>query len=736
MALQRLPPAIISLVHHIELNKAGWWDKALDQLLIATIWVAGKEQSTDEIIEQFRRTLHVVVEKSKVQERLDRLMSKSILISMPEDRLKLSESFLETYHEEIAKTEALELSVEESFVSILKKHCPSLDGKQTWTKFNESFLLPFVRDTGANTYKLLAEGNLRITPGRFVRFVADYPKDIHEPFAEVVKEFFDPKKQNLRSYILRNLNAFFFIEASSLTKDTLDNLIKLSGNPPTFNIFVDTNFLFSILGLVPSATDAISVVELISQLKTQLNVRLYALPTTIDEAKSTLIHTKVRLSGLRIVPNLAKAASQMNLGSLEAKYFEESPKRGLLSPEDYFDLYIDDMISMMRAKGVELYNEDFDGYKTRQDVVDDILFQLESEKKKYKHRAKNYEKLEHDMILWHAARDRRPIRIDSPIDAKFWVVTIDYRMLGFDKFKKRVFKKRGQGNVVPICVYPTTLIQMLQFWVPRTPEFEEAMLSSMRLPFSFPEFDPSAEKVTLDILKSLSQYEAVGDLKTETVSSLLMNQALRDKISKTQGDAKAKLIRDALLDQHKKTTEQLAAMTDKLRLKEDELSAETEKKRGVEETLATKLADVEALQTKVADLQAVSAAEKETLSGRILQLENAEQARLESARLRHSRRGLTLAWAVVPIFILIVMMTGFGFGVSTATSWKLWKILLLLNSGAVLAWAAILDQIGSRNETIKDWTVFKKFKRLRAWIFTLLGALVIGLAANFIYGWI
>src|SRR5712692_3795222 len=105
MALQKLPPALISLVHHIELNKAGWWDKALDQLLIATIWLAGRDQSITEIIELLSRTFHVVAEEAKVQNHVQRLCSKSILIPMPGDRFKLSEPFLETYHEEIAKAE-------------------------------------------------------------------------------------------------------------------------------------------------------------------------------------------------------------------------------------------------------------------------------------------------------------------------------------------------------------------------------------------------------------------------------------------------------------------------------------------------------------------------------------------------------------------------------------------------------------------------------------------------------
>src|SRR5216683_3938374 len=364
MAIQKLPPELISLVHHIELNKAGWWDKALDQLLITAIWVASRDQSVIEILAQLKKSFQVEIDIEQAQSHLRALCSKRVLMAIPDDRYKISEEYLEKYDDDIREAEALEKAVEESFVRALTKYCPAIDIHGAWKDFNERFLLPFVRDVGANTYRLLSEGDLRITPSRFKRFVRTYPEETHEPFADVVKEFLDPKNLQLRQYILRSLNAFFFIEAGSLTKETIEALTKLSGSQPTFNIFVDTNFLFSILGLIPSAADGQSLVNLVSRVKGSVNVKLYALPTTVDEARRKLISTKQFLAGLRVVPNLAEAASKMRLDGLALKFFEESPKRGLMSAEDYFEPYIADLMSMMRMKGVELYNEDIDHYKT------------------------------------------------------------------------------------------------------------------------------------------------------------------------------------------------------------------------------------------------------------------------------------------------------------------------------------------------------------------------------------
>ena len=46
-----IPPEIVSLVHHIELNKEGWWEKALQQLILAAVWLSNGNISAQEIID-------------------------------------------------------------------------------------------------------------------------------------------------------------------------------------------------------------------------------------------------------------------------------------------------------------------------------------------------------------------------------------------------------------------------------------------------------------------------------------------------------------------------------------------------------------------------------------------------------------------------------------------------------------------------------------------------------------
>jgi len=40
---------VMALVHHVELNRAGWWDKVVQRLTLAAVWLADHAPSVLEI---------------------------------------------------------------------------------------------------------------------------------------------------------------------------------------------------------------------------------------------------------------------------------------------------------------------------------------------------------------------------------------------------------------------------------------------------------------------------------------------------------------------------------------------------------------------------------------------------------------------------------------------------------------------------------------------------------------
>ena len=82
-----------------------------------------------------------------------------------------------------------------------------------------------------------------------------------------------------------------------------------------------------------------------------------------------------------------------------------------------------------------------------------------------------------------------------------------------------------------MCLEPSSLIQLFQFWVPSSTQLDEALVGSVRQPLLFLKFDTESEQVTLRILKQLSRFEASKDLDPEVVTEILTNTALRDRLS-------------------------------------------------------------------------------------------------------------------------------------------------------------------------------------------------------------
>ena len=38
---QQLPAELVSLIHHLHLNEAGWWDKGIRQFIVSIVWLNG-----------------------------------------------------------------------------------------------------------------------------------------------------------------------------------------------------------------------------------------------------------------------------------------------------------------------------------------------------------------------------------------------------------------------------------------------------------------------------------------------------------------------------------------------------------------------------------------------------------------------------------------------------------------------------------------------------------------------
>ncbi len=577
------------------------------RLLLATVWLSDKPPSLVEIQSGLKTTFKLPLTPQKLTSVIDSLVSRKMLLLLPNHTYRIPEEHRVTFEKEIAESEKVEFEAKTLFCKLTSELGDGLEPENLWIAFEHGFLAALIKQVGANAYRLISGEKMTVDKSLVDQFLKPYPPELHTKLRALIAMFLDPKKPEACAHISRLLHARFCVEASGLSEDVLSKLNASVGKLIHFRLFVDTNFLFSLLELHenPSNAAAQELRNLITQLNGNPRIELVITPDTIDEAKSSIAYTKGLLSNLPMSSNFTQAALKANFSGMAVRFLTERIRRkGKLTVEEWFDPYLNDFVPIARSKGVELFNQKLDGYSTRQDVIDDILVVLKYEEIMPETKRKSYQKVAHDMVLWHFVNDKRPAYIESPIDALNWILTVDFRLIGFDEHKQKHSKSK-----VPLCIHPTSLIQLLQFWVPRTKEFEEAMLGSLRLPFLFQDFDAEGEQLSLKILKGIGRFDGSEGFSQDTITHVMLNDGLRVRLQSGQtDDVEVALIRDALVEEMRLHAETEASKANELQqevLKRDsELAALAAQKKAAEnESAETKKQKAEA---EAAAMQALS----------------------------------------------------------------------------------------------------------------------------------
>ena len=541
-----------ALVHHVELSKAGWRDRALELIALRAIDDGDATYSRAQVAARVNDMLAAPLGQAQVQHVLDDLIRQGKVVETNSGCVKLSESTMEALHNQLRTQDQREQDVQAYFESVFEDLNNQI--KVKWIDFRDELLYPLISELGARTYELLAGESIEVgETDSHVRFLDRVPVELRGTVSDRITAFIDARNREVRGYVLRLLNAAFLVQATHLSDKTLEFVVGRVGQSLRLRVFVDTNFLFSLIGLHANPADDVveALHHLIDELKGRLDVRLYVLPITVDEAKRTISGYESRLSGLYLTKGMSQATKYgtQDLSGITLKFVEEGLKAGKrLSATEYFGPYHENLLQIARSKGVELFNEPTDPLRTDQAVIDDVLAQMEFEKaRRPENRRKTYEKVLHDMVLWHFTRRKRPARLESPLDAEDWVATIDFGLLGYDRYKRRRY-----AGEPPVCVHPTVLLQLLQLWVPQNELLEAALVSSLQ-PLLPHEFDRQAEEITIRILRSLSRIEGSEVLGQETIAHILVDEAMRSRIGAASNvEEEIAVIHTAIAEENKR----------------------------------------------------------------------------------------------------------------------------------------------------------------------------------------
>lgn len=697
MTARVLSAEIVSLIHHVELNKSGWWKKAIGQVIKGVLWTAQGPETLEEIKSGLKREVGIGLPDEILQRQVESLIGAAAVVRLPSGQYKLTEKT--RIELSVARDAALadQVACHESFLVSCRQHCPSRVPEDVWAQFMRS-LLEAVRVAGANLFHLLADGNLEREFDWVSRFLAPFTTSERQGLRLVLSEFFSPTNHVCRGQVLRLLSAHFFAEASQLSPATIASIEGVR-KKRLIKVVLDTNFIFSVLQLHDNPADnaALSLIDLAQAGNSKLEIRLYVLPSTLEETQKTLINQMHLVERIRTTPAMSNAALSQPLPSIAKRFFDEARRCPGLTAQAFFQPYVDDLRTILMDKGINVLDVN-SAIRTRQDVIDDILAETERQAAELpENKRKGYETLLHDVVLWHAVKDRRGDNGASPFEVEYWAVSIDWRLIAFDRRKRA-----KQLSALPVVLHPSGLVQLIQFWVPRTERLEESLIDTLRLPLFFQSFDPEDEKATIRVLEAISRFENVDDIPEPTLKIILANQVLRARLH--EGDATNDevfaLVRDELLTQHKETVSALSKAQDNLAQTQASLDAEREGRERSARQLSDASKEIEEANKRAT---AAEKAREELVVETQAKLHILEQGVRKSELALAKERFVLLFWGIPWLIGAGLGYLAYQYLPIAASSWLYW-LLLGLTVATPFAIACLgASRYLNKNQVISNW---------------------------------
>ena len=176
---RRLPPELLSLVHHIELHRSGWWDDALQQLILYVLWLNDGFMSVDNIHGALIDAFTISVDMTRLCVQVEALEENNKIVKASTATYKITEQQKEVLQLDAQTADSVEKRIQQKFIDQVESVCPGIDPRECWLEFNQRCLIPLVMEMGARTYRFLSKGTSRNHP-----YQAAWTQVTHHPRRE------------------------------------------------------------------------------------------------------------------------------------------------------------------------------------------------------------------------------------------------------------------------------------------------------------------------------------------------------------------------------------------------------------------------------------------------------------------------------------------------------------------------------------------------------------------------
>ena len=527
-------------------------DETLGQLILQCFVVFPKEkfQNAAKLAEAIT-IFGLKIPEFQVQVSLDHLIANSRLQQTADSILTLPNRDRTQLKERIDEAKALEERVKQAWLEVISRRFPSLSPDQVW-KGLQDYLARTFRCHGLQAAALL-DNSLDIAPA--------YSESLFSLLNESLKETFSPElRAPARDAILS-----FFVELENHPEqetyiEQLENgvfnyfslivdpevAVRLQKKLSQLTLFLDTNFLFDILGI----HEKTYYVEISNQLLDTINT--HKLPFKLRYHQATSREMRVTLayleSELRTQERTQENSKALNssLLSYPSRINSEHHRRNGATPidADSFHKRYEHIDVLLKDKNISVHRSQLERRRERAELLEQYQLFLSS-----RGRMKPYETMDHDIAVLDAVHQMRS-KAKSSLEAGALFVTRDHLLYMFD------WETSQQRDRVACAVLPDIFLQVLQPFVPSSADFDRSFEET----FVIPEFRAIESKSSEARSKMLAYLRAYESLPEETATQLLSNDLLLEPLQPSENEQFHEYLESALQGQNASLLEEKAAL--------------------------------------------------------------------------------------------------------------------------------------------------------------------------------
>lgn len=579
--------------------------------------------------------------------------------SIFEGRIVVREDLLRTLRATIDDARALETRVKERWLSGVATSHPTLDRGAVWGALH-AYLSAAFRRHGIQTVALIDPSTVSSSSHL-------------DSLSRLLTESVSRSVAAEQAGIAKSLIASFFAEAATDVErqayiaqlaDGAFNYFSLTVDPAVakrfrsqlreLTLFLDTNFLFGILGLHTHSQTAVSEDLLRAVDIHKLPFRLRYHSRTLRELVNTLSYYGSILRARHWSRDLSRAAIRSkNLSGIELRYHTLNAEVGM--DPDTFLAQFRHLDVLLKDRQIDVFNSPTDRQTERATLLAEYREFL-----KARGREKARDSIEHDTTVLDAVRAQRS-RTASTLEAGALLLTCDYSLYEFDSLGSR------SGAMLATAVTPNLFWQLLRPFLPRDGDFERSFAETFAVP-EFRTIGSGAAAACSKVLQILASYDRVPEA---TATKILSNDLLLERLRKVDSpQVVRKEVELALAAEFAVLTEEKAALETQIAEERAQAlihknavdtvrQAASEQARKLESALEAKDQDLGVLRTALGDasrrLEAESRAAEDAR-----QLAETNRSLLEKGNAdRERERGAKRVWIAILAPCLAFMVLQF-----------------------------------------------------------------------------